>query len=99
MISRIVAFLTSKINPLAIVQVIVANLELDIDTVKKSDGKYLRVRVEAWGITIADQLIKLTETGEIDYRDSPEHRKAVKELDQYSSKQARETLESNSIIN
>lgn len=39
--------------------VIAANIELDIDTVKKETGTFLRVRVEAMGFKLIDRLIKI----------------------------------------
>lgn len=39
---------------------IAANLDLDIDTVEKSDGFYFRVRVEILGYTIVDHAVKFS---------------------------------------
>lgn len=40
---------------------IAANIDLDIDTVLKKDGKYLRIRVEVWGFTLIDEFIKVVD--------------------------------------
>ena len=45
---------------------VAANIDLDIDTVQKSNGVYLRVRVEAFGFTLVDRLIKVSGEQKID---------------------------------
>lgn len=52
---------------------IIANLTLDVDTVVKKDGTYLRIRVEALNFKLVDEDIKISS----DHPNSKKAKKAV----------------------
>lgn len=59
--NSIIRFLARRVLPF-----IASNSDLDIDTVKKEDGVFLRVRVETLGFTIIDQLVRISQDIEAD---------------------------------
>lgn len=44
--------------------IIAANLVVDVDTIQKKDGAYLRVRVEAFNFKLLDRKYKVSESPE-----------------------------------
>ena len=51
-----IKFIAKRVLPF-----IASNLDLDIDTVVKSDGTYIRIRVEAFGFVLLDRLVKTSQ--------------------------------------
>lgn len=97
MFGKIISVLIRKSSALlsSIIPFIAANTSVDIDTVQKADGKYLRVRVEIKHFKIVDEYIKVGEANAVDWYKSPEYEQAVKEIEKHASKQAVETLKVN----
>lgn len=54
-------FLAKKVLP-----VIASNLEFDVDTVQKSTGTFLRVRIECFNFKLLDALVPLSESEPVD---------------------------------
>ena len=84
-------FFTKKALPF-----ITANLDLDVDTVEKSDGKYLRIRVEVLDIKLLDRFVKISEDEPIDIFET---NRAMKLPDSITKKLDEESSSMNSIFN
>ena len=61
MLKIIGTFLAKKALP-----VIAANIDIDIDTVVKAEGVFYRIRVEAFGFTLSDRLVKVSDKAPVD---------------------------------
>lgn len=75
MFKGILKFLTKRILPF-----LAANLDLDVDTVQRADGKFLRVRVEAFNFTLLDKEIPLSDSDPINIYDYAAARNLEKKL-------------------
>lgn len=83
---------------MAIVEFIISGLMLDIDTVNKSDGKYLRVRVEWQHITLADKLIPIGESGNVDWYHSEKYKESLQEISEHEKNRIVEQFKTNSFL-
>jgi hypothetical protein len=94
---KIIQFLIKQSTALlsSIIPFLAANTSVDIDTVNKSDGKYLRVRVEIKHFKIVDEYIKIGEQQTVDWYNGPEYKAALQEIEKHASKSALETLKLN----
>lgn len=60
---------------------LVREIELDVDTVEKAGGYYLRIRVEAFGRKIIDRYVRVAAGNKVNRRNMPEGDHTILRLD------------------
>jgi hypothetical protein len=87
-----------KMKPLEIISFVISGLTADIDTVEKPDGKYLRLRVELFDFKAVDELIKIGESGKVDWYHSQDYKDKIKEIEKRETKRVTEQFKNNSFL-
>jgi len=75
---------------------------LDIDTVRRKDGTYLRIRAEFWELKLKDIEIKISDSRnskiDVNFSDREEIKKLEREVSERISENAQSTLNKNSMF-